>query len=108
MSMKSAKSKSIADLKEICQETRDDEYYQRSWLEKHIGRKISILFTKLFLQLGISANQASFISFSVLIVAGLFFTYANPTYWIIGLILHYIDIVLDYTDGEIARYGQTT
>jgi len=105
--MKIEKNISIFDLKEICQETRDDEYYQRSWLEKNISRKISILFTKLFLQLGISANQASFISFFVLIVAGLFFIYANPTYWIIGLILHYIDIVLDYTDGEIARYNKS-
>ena len=99
---------SISQLKRICQETRDDVLYQRNWFDKNITRGISIYFTKLFLKIGISANQATLVDFFIGVAAGAFLISTNPKYWLIGILLFYLYFVFDCVDGEIARYNKSS
>lgn len=100
-------TESIGELRRICQEPKERSSYRMCWFEKNVTRKISIYLTKLFLKVGISANQATLINFLVIITSGAVLTLANPSYWLIGLLLACLSFVLDCTDGEIARYNKS-
>lgn len=99
-------TESIAELRRICQYTRYDDYGKIGWPEK-IFRSISIYFTKLFLQIGISANQASLIGLLITIIGGAFLLFPSPGYWLIGIALLLLYQVTCLVDGEIARYNKT-
>ncbi len=94
---------SIDELRRICQ-SREDQFYQMGWVERNILRRVSIYFTKFFLIIGASANQVTSLSFLIAIIGGVFLTFANPIYWIIGALLLLLFTVLDLADGEVARY----
>lgn len=98
-------TESIRELREICQTGRESEIYQMNWFDKNVSRRISIYITKLFLRAGISANQATLIDFLFVVAAGVFFTFANPVYWFIGIFLFFLYLVFDCVDGEVARYN---
>ncbi len=100
-------SESIKELRRICQASRENELFQMSWTSKHIFRKLSIYFTKLFLITKISANQVTFLGLLVGIIAAVFLTFGNPIYWIAAALLLYLFLILDLVDGEIARYNKT-
>jgi phosphatidylglycerophosphate synthase len=95
---------SITELKKICLKGRYDEVHPQTWISKYINRRISIRFTRLFLILGLSANQATLTSLLLGITAGIFFTKPQPLYWFIGLLILYLALIFDNVDGEIARY----
>lgn len=95
---------SIDKLKKICLRGKYDEAHPQPWASKHINRPISIRFTRLFLILGLSANQATLTSLLIGITAGIFFTKPQPVYWLIGLLIFYLSLIFDFVDGEIARY----
>lgn len=97
---------SIRELKYICQYSREKDYSKRAWPERYIQRPISIYLTKLFLIIGISANQASLIGFIIAVIGGVFLTFAHPAYWLIGIALLFIFMVIVTVDGEIARYDK--
>jgi phosphatidylglycerophosphate synthase len=99
---------SISELRKICQDTRETVYFKMPWFPKHVTRRISIYFTKLCLKIGISANQASIISLVFLIAGGVFFIFADPRLWFIGILLSYGYRVFDCVDGEIARYNKSS
>jgi phosphatidylglycerophosphate synthase len=98
---------SIKELRKICQESRDDVLYQRNWFDRNVTRRISIYFTKPFLKLGVSANQATAVDFLIGLAAGALLVFPNPVYWLIGILLFYLYFVFDCVDGEIARYRKT-
>ncbi len=98
---------SIKELRIICQKSRENEFYYKGWVERNVYRRVSIYFTKLFLKIGISANQTTIISFLMLVVAGVFFVLGEPWHWIIGALLIYLFDILDRVDGEIARYNKS-
>ena len=100
--------KSTRELREICQESRDDILYKRDWFDNTFFRSVSIYFTKLCLNLGISANQASVIDLAIGIGAGVFLAFANPVFWFAGGFLFYMFFVFDCVDGEIARYNKSS
>ena len=95
---------SITELKKICLNGKYDEAHPQPWISKHFTRRISIHFTRLYLILGLSANQATLTSLLLGIAAGIFFINSQPLYWFIGLVTLYLSIVFDCVDGEIARY----
>lgn len=97
---------SIAELRRICQYARYDEQMP-PWPERILIRSISIYFTKLFLEIGISANQATSFSLIIGIIGGLFFIFPDPRYWFIGIALLGVHMILDRVDGEIARFNKT-
>lgn len=96
---------SIKELREICQTTRESEIYQMNWFDKKVSRRISIYLTKLFLKLGLSANQVTFIDFLMVVAAGVFFAFADPLYWLFGIFFFFLYLVIDCSDGEVARYN---
>jgi len=98
---------SIRELRAICQETRDDVLYQRSWFDRNVTRRISIYFTRPFLALGLSANQATAVDLLIGLAAGALLAFPNPAYWLGGILLFYLYFVFDCVDGEIARYRKT-
>ena len=101
-------TKSIDELRRICLEGKYGESRRQPWASKHINRRISVYFTRLFLALGVSANQATVLSVVAAIGAGGFFTQAAPVYWFAGLLLLHLSVIFDCVDGEIARYRKTT
>jgi len=100
-------SESIEELRKICQESRYKNEGGMPWFERNFYRRFSIYFTKIFLKIGISANQATLISFFIGIIAGTFFVLGDPEYWIAGALLLYPCTVFDRVDGEIARYNNS-
>jgi len=100
-------TESIDELRRICLEGKYDESHRQPWASKHINRRISVYVTRLFLALGVSANQATVLGLIAAIAAGGFFTRPAPVYWFAGLFLLYLSLILDCVDGEIARYRKT-
>lgn len=96
---------SIKELRAICQTTRESEIYQMNWFDKNVSRRISIYLTRLCLKLGISANQVTLIDFLMVVAAGVFFTFVNPLFWLIGIFFFFLYLVIDCADGEVARYN---
>lgn len=90
---------SIKDLRKISQYS----YLKNFWID----RFISIYFTKLFLILGISANQTT--AFDLIVgIIGLFFVFlGGETNILIGSIFFLLFLIFDNVDGEIARYNKT-
>ena len=102
-------TESIKELRKICQPERCwvPAALGSGWPKNYLLRPMSIYLTKLFLKIGISANKASLIRLFVGIIAGIFLIFAEPQWWIIGLLLLFLSILLDHTDGEIARYHKS-
>lgn len=96
---------SIKELREICQTSRESEIYQMNWFDRKILRRISIYITKLCLNISISANQVTLIDFIMVVAAGVFFTFANPAYWLLGILFFFLYLIIDCVDGEVARYN---
>ena len=101
-------TESIKELRIICQKSREGEFYYLGWVERNLHRGVSVYITKLFLRLGISANQTTIFSFLILVAAGIFFFIpGKPWQWIVGSVMIYLFDVLDRVDGEIARYNKS-
>jgi len=104
---------SIKELRKICQ--KKEQLYDRKGKENkskpvqeyfydRFLRLVSIYITKLFLYTKITANQVSVLSMLVGIIAGVFFSFREPIYWIYAFLLIQLFHFLDAVDGEIARY----
>ena len=91
---------------EIYSTQRQKEDKETVWVY-YVTRKISFWITPFFLKLGISANQASFITIITGIVAAILIMIGD--YWIVlaGAILMQFWLILDSIDGNIARYRKT-
>jgi len=98
-------SESIKELRKICQESRYENEGGMPWFERNFYRRISIYFTKLFLKIGISANQATLLSLISALVGGFFLIFANNTlYLLISALFLILYLIFDRVDGETARY----
>lgn len=95
---------SIGRLREICQQTRGDIFYQEDWLTRNVFRRVSIYPTKFFLKAGLSPNQVTLLSLLPGIAAGALLTLPQSEYWLWawGVLLLYW--TMDCCDGEMARY----
>jgi len=99
---------SIAKLRKKCQQGRKMKGRSgEHWIVLKLYRRVSIYFTKFFLTLGVSANQASFLSFLCAVIAAVLFAAAFPIYSALGALFVFLCQVIDYSDGEIARYHGT-
>jgi len=73
----------------------------------YVVRGISFYPTWLFLKLGISANQTSYISILVALAGCSFLSLGAYSFRVFGALLINFWIVLDCVDGNIARYKRT-
>jgi len=96
----------ISELRGICQK-RKTQYYTSPWVSVYVHRAISIYFTRLFLVLGVSANQATLTGFIFGIAGSTLLIFSQPVYWIIATFLLYLYVVIDHSDGEVARYRKS-
>ncbi len=71
-------------------------------------RFFSAYFTKLSLWIGASANQVTFLTIIMGIIAAVLFGFNNYWYSIIACIIIQLIHILDCTDGELARYNKTS
>ncbi len=100
-------SESIKELRKICQESRYEGGKAEMPRITRFHRTISIFLTKPLLKVGVSANQATLIGLFIGVISGLFLTFENPIYWILGALFLYLYLIFDYVDGEIARYNKS-
>lgn len=70
---------------------------------KMIVRKISFIFTWIFINLKFTANVVSYLSIIIAVMGAIFMAINNITTRIIGMILINFWLVLDCVDGNIAR-----
>lgn len=74
-----------------------------SWWVKLWVRRISFVFTYLFMNLGFSSNAVSFLSIAVTLTACVLFCVPNAGCIIAAVVLVNFWLVLDCVDGNIAR-----
>jgi phosphatidylglycerophosphate synthase len=68
-------------------------------------RKLSARFTMIALKNGWSPNQITLASLGISAVAALFFATGNHTLLAVGALLVQLSIIVDCSDGEVARYA---
>lgn len=73
------------------------------WLSRHVHRKISRVFSYLFLQLGLSANIATFLTFGIGALAALAMAQTTHVTMVAGALLYWGASIADGIDGEMAR-----
>ena len=98
---------SIKELKKICRKT-ENTYSKKVKVQTFpyvkFLRFFSIYFVKLGLLVRMTPNQMTFVSMLSAIIAGVFYSFASPVYWLIGSIFLILFSILDCADGEMARY----
>jgi phosphatidylglycerophosphate synthase len=94
---------SIEELKKICRKEKNS-----ITLKGRMTRKVSIYITKVLLVLGFSADQTTLLRIIVGLFAGLAYTNGTSEYLLIGAFLLSFSGILDFCDGEVARYRGKT
>lgn len=87
---------SIRELREIGQHGK----------EKEIWRAFSIYFTYLFVKIGLTANQVTLLGIIPGILGGILLIIGGFKYWLIGIVCFLLSYILDYSDGEVARFNR--
>ena len=99
---------SIKELREICLPNYILSGRSQSHLFNRIcTRQVSIYLTKLFLHMGISANQTTMLSMFIVALGALLMSVGDIYYMIAGAIVLFLFPILDSVDGEIARYKKS-
>jgi len=94
---------SIEELRKICQpEDIDQTPLARTY------RSISVYITKLFLYTPITPNQITLLGALIYIAGAALFISGSPLMIIIGGLVVRAAILLDYVDGNVARYRGTS
>ena len=95
-------------LKEIIRSLPEKKNSKSSLWVKLVVRKLSFLFTYLFINIGCSAWGASIISVLVALAGSFCFVVDNTICRVIGVCLIEFWLVLDCVDGNIARVKKTS
>jgi phosphatidylglycerophosphate synthase len=74
-----------------------------SWLDTAVHRRVSRLFTRWAVELGLTPNMVSILSLLVGLAAVACWARATVPGAVVGLGLYFVSVVLDHTDGEVAR-----
>lgn len=93
----------IEQIKKIQKPYEKDPYHLTIF-----SRKFSRYFTWIFLRLDISSNMVTFLSSIFIFLGSYFFTFSDPLYWLLGWLVLQGYLVLDCSDGEVARLRKTT
>lgn len=96
----------IKEIKEIGQWSAHEHMVEEAKTYPYAGRvlrKVSPYFTKFFIDHNVSANQTSFGSIILGIIANFMFTFGNYYLMLVGCLLYQFWNIFDLVDGEIAR-----
>ncbi len=98
---------SIKELRKICRKT-ENTYSKKVKVQQFpyikFLRFFSIYFVKLGLIFRMTPNQMTFVSMLLAIIAGIFYSFTAPVYWLVGSVFLILFSILDCADGELARY----
>jgi phosphatidylglycerophosphate synthase len=99
----------LRELEAICGGEGRDPALERNFRSVYAKpiRRISIRFTWLLLHTRLSANQVTVLAILIGIAGALLLAWSDFWPLVIGLVLLQLSFVLDYSDGEIARYQAT-
>ncbi len=89
-------------LKELKKECQRDSY--DCWCSQKMLNKFSIYFTWFFSRTSVTPNKVTFLMIISGIAGGVFLAMGNYINALAGALFLYIFLVLDLTDGELARY----
>jgi phosphatidylglycerophosphate synthase len=90
----------VEKYKGLCQKNERENYL----LDKYVFRKISIYFTIVLIKLGLSADQASFLSLLAALGSLYFLMFNSAQALMAAAALIFLYYILDHVDGELARY----
>jgi phosphatidylglycerophosphate synthase len=101
---------SVRQLEAVCGGEGRDPGAQRDFRSAYAKpvRKLSIRFTWLLLHTRLSANQVTVLAILVGIAGAMLLAWSDFWPLLVGVLLLQLSFVLDYSDGEIARYQATT
>ena len=102
---------SISQLRAICQKPkisdREDIGMNYHDFKTKFEMGLSIYFTWVFIRFGVSANIVTTISGIFALIGGVLFAFNNI--WLLWLGILFLELynILDFSDGEIARYHKS-
>ncbi|MCR4264349.1 MAG: hypothetical protein NUV98_06550 [Candidatus Roizmanbacteria bacterium] len=96
---------SIAQLREICQKTSSNP--AREGISGRVVRFFSIFATMLFLRTRLSPNHVTVLSVVVFFIGVWMFFVGTYETDIIGSLVIFLSVILDGSDGELARFRKT-
>jgi phosphatidylglycerophosphate synthase len=73
------------------------------WVDRHLNRKLSPWFSRLFVRLPISPNQVTFIACAIGLLAAFCLAHGSWVSGVLGALLLQWSTVIDCCDGEVAR-----
>jgi len=101
------------DSSQVSSQIRDGHHAERrrepsgsvidSWLDRVLHRRASRLVTPWAVRIGLSPNMVSMFSLAVGLAAVWCWARATVLGAMLGLVLYFVSVVLDHTDGEVAR-----
>jgi phosphatidylglycerophosphate synthase len=83
-------------------------FVNESWHARVYDRKLSIYLTWVFLHTNLSANQITFLGILSSLTGAYFLSFPHIPYLIVGAFFYQFYVLLDNSDGEIARYKKHT
>ena len=99
--MKTKSIPKIKDLRKVCQPSYK---FQETIFLAYFIRSFSIYFSRIFILLKISANQTSVLSLFFGLIGSALVMMMTPLYVFFGSLCLIIHTILDFVDGEVARY----
>ena len=96
---------SIKALRKICQAS--EQKRTQHILSIRFFRLFSIYLTWLLLHTRITPNQITILGTSICVLSPFLFILNDPLWNIVAVALYILGYVLDYCDGEVARYRKT-
>ena len=73
------------------------------FFDKKINNPLGFIFTKLFIKLRWSPNQITFFAMIIGVAGGTLFYWQDIKINLFGILLIFISVILDATDGQVAR-----
>ncbi|MEO9476972.1 MAG: CDP-alcohol phosphatidyltransferase family protein [Cyclobacteriaceae bacterium] len=92
--------KSLVELKKVCRKDKLDPF----WISNVLARPFSIYVTWICIQLGIRANQITFVSCVFALSSSFILLLSTQWALFLSAVFLYVFYILDHVDGELARY----
>jgi len=74
--------------------------------KKEVWRIFSPYFAYFAVKIHLTANQVTFFGSFLKVIGGILFITARFKYWLVGAFFFLIGNILDYSDGEVARFNE--
>lgn len=106
--MKRLRKVSVNDLRANYSQHQKSEQDKNEWMGFYILRPLSFYPTAFFMNIGMTANQTTWISLIILLAGCFCLAVGSYLATITGAVLLNVWLILDFVDGNIARYEKTS